>query len=98
MNYQQTVEYLFSQPPIFQRIGKAGFRVGLYVLPLLKDFRQRIKTSWAAISKQDVIDVAENHPLIFEKINTPFFRNNGCSDFQFLFERKDLYCSVMLIY
>ncbi len=121
MNYEQTLAYLFSQLPMYQRVGKAaykadlsnthllckllgnpedkfrsihvagtngkgstchmlasilqeaGFRVGLYTSPHLKDFRERIKINGEMISEIDVISFVNEYSAKFEKINLSFF-------------------------
>lgn len=121
MNYQETLDYMFSQLPMFQRIGSAaykdnldntiaicklldhpenkfrsihiagtngkgstshmiasilqdaGYRVGLYTSPHLKDFRERIKINGEMISESFVIDFVERYKNDFEKIQPSFF-------------------------
>lgn len=121
MNYQQTIDYLFSQLPMFQRIGSAaykadlnntiaicklldhpenkfksihvagtngkgstshmlasvlqsaGFKVGLYTSPHLKDFRERIKINGKMIPEKTVVDFVEKYKADFEKIQPSFF-------------------------
>ncbi|MBV6484365.1 MAG: Dihydrofolate synthase/folylpolyglutamate synthase [Flavobacteriales bacterium] len=121
MNYQQTLDYLFSQLPMFQRVGasaykadlnntielckllhhpeknfksihiagtngkgstshmlasilqEAGYKVGLYTSPHLKDFRERIKINGVMISEQEVVDFVIKHQSEFEQINLSFF-------------------------
>ena len=121
MNYQQTLDYLFSQLPMFQRIGSAaykadlnntlaickllgnpekqfksihiagtngkgstshmlasilhaaGYKVGLYTSPHLKDFRERIRVNGKMISQKSVVDFVERHKKDFEIIKPSFF-------------------------
>ncbi len=121
MNYQQTLDYLFSQLPMFQRIGSAaykadlkntiaicnllgnpenkfksihvagtngkgstshmlasilqsaGFKVGLYTSPHLKDFRERIKINGELIPPEYVIDFVAKYKSDFEAIQPSFF-------------------------
>lgn len=121
MNYQETLNYMFTQLPMFQRTGKAaykanldntlaldkyfnhphtkfksihvagtngkgsvshsvasvlqeaGYKVGLYTSPHLRDFRERIKINGAMISEQDVVDFIEDHKAKFEHIKPSFF-------------------------
>ena len=121
MNYQQTLDYLFTQLPMYQRVGNAayksdlkntielceilsnpqhqfksvhvagtngkgstshmiasilqdaGYKVGLYTSPHLKDFRERIKINGEMISEIDVIDFVSQHKTQFERINLSFF-------------------------
>lgn len=121
MNYSETLEYLFSQLPMYQRQGAsafkkdltntlalckllgnpqnkfksihiagtngkgsvshmlasvfqtAGYKVGLYTSPHLKDFRERIKINGEVISEQSVIDFVGDHKSDFETIKPSFF-------------------------
>lgn len=121
MTYQETLDYLFSQLPMYQRIGDvaykvdlentiqlcnllnnpqenfksvhvagtngkgstshmlasimqdAGYKVGLYTSPHLKDFRERIKINGEMISETDVIRFIDIHKSSFEQINLSFF-------------------------
>ncbi|MBL7883951.1 MAG: bifunctional folylpolyglutamate synthase/dihydrofolate synthase [Bacteroidia bacterium] len=121
MNYNQTLEYMYSQLPMFQRIGtaaykdnldntiaickllknpekkfksihiagtngkgstshmlasilqSAGYRVGLYTSPHLKDFRERIKINGRMISKSYVTSFIKKNKTNFEKISPSFF-------------------------
>ena len=122
MNYQDTINWMFSQLPMYQNQGKtaykedlsntlklvdhlndpqqkfksihvagtngkgstshmiaailqeAGYKVGLYTSPHLKDFRERIKINGKEISKQFVIG--------FIKRNKEFFETNSLSFFE----------------
>jgi dihydrofolate synthase/folylpolyglutamate synthase len=121
MNYQQTLDYLYSKLPMFQRIGTAaykadlsntiaicnvlnnpqqhfksihiagtngkgstshilaailqcaGYKVGLYTSPHLKDFRERVKINGKMIPKKYVTDFVKKYSSDFEKINPSFF-------------------------
>lgn len=55
-------------------LQEAGFKVGLYTSPHLKDFRERIKINGATVSKQFVIG--------FIKRNMSFFETNSLSFFE----------------
>lgn len=55
---------------IFQ---EAGYKVGLYTSPHLKDFRERIKIDGKEISKNDVIDFIKNNRIFFDSIRPSFF-------------------------
>lgn len=122
MTYQGTLNWMFSQLPMYQKQGKtayktdlsntvllvnhlhnphnsfksihvagtngkgstshmlasvlqeAGYKVGLYTSPHLKDFRERIKINGKEVSKQFVIG--------FIKRNKPFFEVNKLSFFE----------------
>ena len=121
MNYKQTLDYLFSQLPMYQRIGQAaykadlnntiaicsvlknpenafksvhiagtngkgstshmlaavlqsaGYKVGLYTSPHLKDFRERIRINGKMIQRQYVVDFVSQYKDEFEKIQPSFF-------------------------
>lgn len=121
MNYQQTLDYLFQQLPMYQRVGnaayktdlqntielceilgnpqhkfksihiagtngkgstshmlasilqEAGYKVGLYTSPHLKDFRERIKVDGETISEGEVIEFVNLYKNNFEQINLSFF-------------------------
>ncbi|MCH9823304.1 MAG: bifunctional folylpolyglutamate synthase/dihydrofolate synthase, partial [Bacteroidetes bacterium] len=121
MTYPETLNYLFSQLPVYQREGKAaykanldntilldnylgnphkyfktihiggtngkgssshmmasilqeaGYKVGLYTSPHLKDFRERIKINGHEISEEFVCHFVEKHRTIFENWNLSFF-------------------------
>ena len=122
MTYQETVNWMFTQLPMYQKQGKtafkkdltntlllanhlnnpqhkfksihvagtngkgssshmlasvlqeAGYKVGLYTSPHLKDFRERIKINGVEVSKQFVIG--------FIKRNKAFFKSNPLSFFE----------------
>jgi len=121
MNYQKTLDYLFAQLPMYQRVGKAaykvdltntydlckllnnpenkfksvhvagtngkgstshmlasilqeaGYKVGLYTSPHLKDFRERVKINGEMIAEKEVISFVEKYKSDFEKMNLSFF-------------------------
>lgn len=122
MNYLETTQWLFSQLPLYQNVGKsaykadlnqthklakhlnhpehkfksvhiggtngkgstahmlasvlqeAGYKVGLYTSPHLKDYRERIRVNGAMISENFVVD--------FVAANKPFFEMNSLSFFE----------------
>ena len=121
MNYQQTVNWMFNQLPMYQLQGasaykkdltnthllvahldnpqeklkcihvagtngkgstshmlasilqEAGFKVGLYTSPHLKDFRERIKINGKDISEEFVTDFINVHKIFFESNDMSFF-------------------------
>lgn len=121
MNYQETINYLFSQLPMFQRTGKAaykanldttlaldayfehphkkfkcihvagtngkgsvshtlasvlqsaGYKVGLYTSPHLRDFRERVKINGEMISEEALVDFVASHKVKFEELAPSFF-------------------------
>lgn len=131
MNYQETLQYLFSRLPVFQREGQsaykpgldntklldahlghphtkyktihvagtngkgsvshllasvlqhAGYKVGLYTSPHLKDFRERIRVNGQPVSEQYVCDFTEQHHAFFEQLDTSFFEVTMSMAFQY---------------
>lgn len=121
MTYGETLQFLFDQLPMFQRIGaaafkkdltntiklcnlldnpqtrfksvhvagtngkgsvshimaailqQAGYKVGLYVSPHYKDFRERIKINGEYISEQEVVDFVARYKDGFLPIQPSFF-------------------------
>jgi dihydrofolate synthase/folylpolyglutamate synthase len=121
MNYQQTLNWLFAQLPMYQQQGasayrkdlvntilltnhlgnpelkvktihvagtngkgsttsmiasvlqEAGYKVGLYTSPHLKDFRERIKINGIEISEDFVVDFVTKNKPFFEENNLSFF-------------------------
>jgi dihydrofolate synthase/folylpolyglutamate synthase len=136
MNYQETLQYLFSQLPMYQRIGKAaykadlnntlaldkyfgsphtkyktihvagtngkgssshmiasvlmaaGYKVGLYTSPHLKDFRERIRINGQMVTEQYVVDFVKNHSKIFEEIKPSFFEMTVAMAFEYFASEK----------
>jgi len=121
MDYNETISWLFTQLPMYQRVGKAaykadlnntiaildalgnperriraihiagtngkgsvshiiasilqeaGYKIGLYTSPHLKDFRERIKINGQLIPEGNVVDFVANNKRTFETINSSFF-------------------------
>lgn len=121
MNYQETVNWMFNQLPLYQLQGaiaykedltntillskylgnpegnlkfihvagtngkgstshllasvlqEAGYKVGLYTSPHLKDFRERIKINGKEISEDFVCEFIEKHKNFFETNDLSFF-------------------------
>lgn len=121
MNYQETIDWLFKQLPMYQRAGKvaykanldntlklsaylkhperdfksihvagtngkgstshmlasvlqeAGYKVGLYTSPHLKDFRERIRIDGQMIAKRAVTRFIKKHQPFFEENKLSFF-------------------------
>ena len=122
MNYQETVDWLFNQLPMYQSQGKsayksdlsntillsnylnnpenrfksihvggtngkgscshmlasifqeAGYKVGLYTSPHLKDYRERIKINGKNISENFVVNFIKNHKIFFEDNSLSFLK------------------------
>ncbi len=139
MNYQQTLDWLFNQLPVYQLQGasaykkdltntlvltqhlgnpekelacihvagtngkgstshllasvlqEAGYKVGLYTSPHLKDFRERIKINGAEIPEAFVCDFVEEHRAFFEAQELSFFEMTvGLAFDYFAKEKTDL--------
>ena len=136
LSYPETLDYLYSQLPMFTRIGaaaikkdltntlalckalhqpqerfksihiagtngkgstshmlasvlqEAGFKVGLYTSPHLKDFRERIRINGQMISEQEVVDFVEKHKALFEEIKPSFFEWTIALCFQHFAQHK----------
>lgn len=121
MNYQEVLDWMYGQLPMYQKQGasayrkdltntlllsdylhhpekgmkcihiagtngkgstssmiasilqEAGYKVGLYTSPHLKDFRERIKISGVMMPKQDVVSFITEHKAFFEQHNLSFF-------------------------
>lgn len=121
MTYKETVDWMFTQLPMFQRIGasafkkdlsntialttrlhhpekkfksvhiagtngkgstssmlasilqEAGYKVGLYTSPHLKDFRERIKVNGVMIPENEVTAFIEAHQSFLKKHQLSFF-------------------------
>lgn len=54
-------------------LQEAGYKVGLYTSPHLKDFRERVKINGAMISEEAVMDFVFNHRTFFESHQLSFF-------------------------
>ncbi|MDR0661463.1 MAG: bifunctional folylpolyglutamate synthase/dihydrofolate synthase [Prevotellaceae bacterium] len=142
MNYKQTLDWLFSQLPMFHRVGKAaykadlentlkldeyfehphrkfksihvagtngkgsvshmlaailrqaGYKVGLYTSPHLRDFRERIKVNGEMISENEVVNFVEKHHSFFEKIQPSFFEMTVALAFDY-FARQQIDIAVV---
>ena len=136
MTYQDTLDWMFSQLPMYQRQGKvafkkdlsntlvlaeylnnpernfksihiagtngkgstshmlasvlqeAGYKVGLYTSPHLKDFRERIRINGKVIRKQFVTGFIERNKLFFEVNSLSFFEMTVGMAFEYFAEEK----------
>lgn len=121
MNYQETLEWMFNQLPMYQMQGaiaykadlsntiklvnhlgnpqdslktihiagtngkgstssmvasilqEAGYKVGLYTSPHLKDFRERIKINGVEITESSVVEFIARNKSFFEENSLSFF-------------------------
>jgi dihydrofolate synthase / folylpolyglutamate synthase len=136
MNYDQTLEYLYGQLPMFTRVGasaykkdltntialcnllnnpqqqfksihvagtngkgstshmlasilqEAGFKVGLYTSPHLKDFRERIRINGIPIPEDFVVDFVNEYRPHFDRIQPSFFEWTVALCFHFFAKQK----------
>lgn len=136
MTYQETLDWMFVQLPMYQRQGaaaykkdlsntllltdklknpennfksihvagtngkgstshmlasvlkEAGYKVGLYTSPHLKDFRERIKINGIEIPKEKVIDFIANNKCFFEDNQLSFFEMTVGLAFQYFSDEK----------
>lgn len=136
MTYQDTLNWMFSQLPMYQKQGKsaykvdlgntillinhlnnphnnfksihvagtngkgstshmlasilqeAGYKVGLYTSPHLKDFRERIKINGKEISKQFVTGFIKRNKSFFEKNQLSFFEMTVGMAFDYFSKKK----------
>ena len=136
MTYQDTIDYLFSQLPMYQRQGKAafkkdltniyalckhnnnshlkfksihiagtngkgsishilasilysaGYKVGLYTSPHLKDFRERIRIKGEKISEREVINYVEQNMSILSEVKPSFFEMSVAMAFDHFSKQK----------
>ncbi|MBC8770504.1 bifunctional folylpolyglutamate synthase/dihydrofolate synthase [Arenibacter sp. BSSL-BM3] len=136
MTYQETLEWMFAQLPMYQQKGisafkgkldniltlsaylghperkfksihvagtngkgssshmlasilqEAGYKVGLYTSPHLKDFRERIRIDGQPVSKKFVVDFIKENKLFLEAHDLSFFEMTVGMAFQYFEEEK----------
>ncbi len=136
MTYQETVQWMFSQLPMYQRQGKtafkkdlnnilklsehlqnpetkfksihvggtngkgsvshmlasilqeAGYKVGLYTSPHLKDFRERIRINGIPIRKNCVINFIKRNKKFLEENNLSFFEMTVGMAFEYFAKKQ----------
>lgn len=54
-------------------LQSAGYKVGLFTSPHLKDFRERIRVNGKVVSEDFVIEFVEKHKLFFDEVYPSFF-------------------------
>ena len=72
----------------------AGYKVGLYTSPHLKDFRERIRVNGKCIEKQYVIDFVESEKDFFEPLHPSFFELTTALAFKY-FAEQDIDIAVI---
>ncbi len=136
MTYQEAIDWLFVQLPMYQRQGKsaykadlsntiklanylnnpqykfksihvggtngkgstshmlasimqeAGYKVGLYTSPHLKDFRERIKINGQMIGKESVVDFVQKNQSFFKENQLSFFEMTVGMAFEYFAKEK----------
>jgi dihydrofolate synthase/folylpolyglutamate synthase len=136
MKYQETLDYLYSQLPMFQRVGgsaykkdltntialcqaldnpqnkfksihiagtngkgssshaiaavlqAAGYKVGLYTSPHLKDFTERIRLNGRQIGEDRVVAWVQQHKALIEEIKPSFFELTVGLAFDYFAQQK----------
>ncbi|MGB0198553.1 MAG: bifunctional folylpolyglutamate synthase/dihydrofolate synthase [Flavobacteriaceae bacterium] len=69
----------------------AGYKVGLYTSPHLKDFRERIRINGIPIPKNRVVDFVAQHQILFERGKYSFFELTVALAFsEFAHEKVDI--------
>lgn len=69
-------------------LQKAGYKVGLYTSPHLKDFRERIKINGEMISEEEVVCFVEKHRSLFEDMEPSFFEMTVALAFDYFARRQ----------
>ncbi len=69
-------------------LQEAGYKVGLYTSPHLKDFRERIRINGVTISEEYVIDFISKHQPYLESNQLSFFEMTVGMAFQYFAESK----------
>lgn len=69
-------------------LHEAGYKVGLYTSPHLKDFRERIKINGQPVSEQFVIDFIEENRAFFKSLGLSFFEMTVGMAFDYFSKEK----------
>jgi dihydrofolate synthase/folylpolyglutamate synthase len=69
-------------------LQEAGYKVGLYTSPHLKDFRERIKINGKEVSKQFVINFVKKNKSFFEENSLSFFEMTVGMAFDYFAKKK----------
>ncbi len=69
-------------------LQQAGYKIGLYTSPHLKDFRERIKINGKQIAKNSVIQFVEKHMEIIDKLKPSFFEMTAAMAFNYFKQEK----------
>lgn len=69
-------------------LQEAGYKIGLYTSPHLKDFRERIKINGQEVSEDYVVDFVKKNRLFFEDNQLSFFEMTVGLAFQYFADEK----------
>lgn len=69
-------------------LQSAGYKVGLFTSPHLKDFRERIRINGEMISEEYVVDFVEQHWSFFEPLYPSFFELTTAMAFKYFADEK----------
>ncbi len=75
-------------------LQEAGYKVGLYTSPHLKDFRERIRINGKMISKNHVVDFVKNNISFFKREQLSFFEMTVGLAFQY-FSKEEVDIAVV---
>ena len=85
-----------SSHAIASVLQEAGYKVGLYTSPHLKDFRERIKINGKDISQEDVIAFVEKNKDFLEAHSFSFFEVSVAMAFDY-FSKLELLSPKLLL-
>ena len=66
----------------------AGYKVGLYTSPHLRDFLERIRVNGTMISEQAVVDFVEAHQALVEELQPSFFEITTALAFRYFAQQQ----------
>jgi dihydrofolate synthase / folylpolyglutamate synthase len=69
-------------------LQEAGYKIGLYTSPHLKDFRERIKVNGELISEEHVVKFVNSYRELFTDISSSFFEMTVGMAFDFFAKQK----------
>ncbi|GHT33243.1 folylpolyglutamate synthase [Bacteroidia bacterium] len=69
-------------------LQRAGYRVGLYTSPHLKDFGERIRVDGQMISKQFIVDFVSSHRHFFDTLHPSFFEMSVLMAFDYFAQNE----------
>ena len=69
-------------------LQSAGYKVGLYTSPHLRDFRERVKINGEMISEEAVVDFVASHKKKFEELSPSFFEMTVALAFDYFAKEK----------